>query len=374
MNTNELNTALYEKMAAEQDTFRNWLKGQPPEEILNHAYEYTVREDIVMEMEELDLTDAQAKALLDSPSPLADVYRYFDKLETGHMDLIRDSIENQAEHLSAQKEEHLMEKAKDLIASFCQAEYGSDPDFSNLAEVGIAYTTLEDDEIPIQVNVDLERHRIDRLLDWKPLESWQYDSLESLVNDALENLDFDDLTYVSEQELSAVWQAEPENTEIVPFYPHSADYASEHGEADQYRASLQTNFTCIKAIEQAIATHYSNNRLNTEAAVNAVLEKFGPERVQFVLANTVRKKAHDGRISRDNKAWAETVPMPEGSDPAGRHAYLVVDQVNPGLTDLFLKQVRKSLKEPEKSSVLGKLKQEPPERKVAPSKKREPER
>ena len=91
MNTNYLNTALYEKMAAEQDKYRDWLKSQPPEEILHHTYEYTVREDIVMAMEELELTDAQAQALLESPSPLADVYRYFEKLETGHMDVIRDS-------------------------------------------------------------------------------------------------------------------------------------------------------------------------------------------------------------------------------------------------------------------------------------------
>ena len=60
MNTNDLNTALYEKMAAEQDKFRDWLKSQPPEEVLNHAYEYTVREDIVMAMEELELPDSQA--------------------------------------------------------------------------------------------------------------------------------------------------------------------------------------------------------------------------------------------------------------------------------------------------------------------------
>ena len=53
MNTNDLNTALYEKMAAEQDKYRDWLKSQPPEEILNHTYEYTIREDIVMAMEEL---------------------------------------------------------------------------------------------------------------------------------------------------------------------------------------------------------------------------------------------------------------------------------------------------------------------------------
>ena len=86
MNTNDLNTALYEKMAAEQDNYRDWLKSQPPEEILHHTYEYTVREDIVMAMEQLELTAAQAQALLDSPTPLADVYRYFEKLETGYMD------------------------------------------------------------------------------------------------------------------------------------------------------------------------------------------------------------------------------------------------------------------------------------------------
>ena len=59
----------------EQEKYRDWLKSQPPEEVLNHAYEYTVREDIVMAMEELELTDTQAQALLESPSPLADVYR-----------------------------------------------------------------------------------------------------------------------------------------------------------------------------------------------------------------------------------------------------------------------------------------------------------
>ena len=61
MNTNNLNTVLYEKMATEQEKYRDWLKSQPPEEILHHTYEYTVREDIVMAMEELELTDAQAR-------------------------------------------------------------------------------------------------------------------------------------------------------------------------------------------------------------------------------------------------------------------------------------------------------------------------
>ena len=110
MNTNDLNTTLYEKMAAEQDKYRDWLKSQPPEEILHHTYEYTIREDIVMAMEELELTDAQAKALLESPSPLADVYRYFEKLETGHMDVIRDSIESRADDVCRAREHRELEQ------------------------------------------------------------------------------------------------------------------------------------------------------------------------------------------------------------------------------------------------------------------------
>ena len=81
-------TALYEKMAAEQDKYRDWLKSQPPEEILHHTYEYTIREDIVMAMEELELTDAQAQALLESPSPVSythlDVYKRQALPQGGH--------------------------------------------------------------------------------------------------------------------------------------------------------------------------------------------------------------------------------------------------------------------------------------------------
>ena len=99
------NAVLYEKMAAEQDKFRNWLKSQPPEEILKHTYEYTVREDILMAMEELDLPQSRAAALLASPSPLADVYKEFSDRETSYMDVVRDSIEQRAEAaLDAQRE------------------------------------------------------------------------------------------------------------------------------------------------------------------------------------------------------------------------------------------------------------------------------
>lgn len=97
MNETDYNKLLYEKMKAEQDKFREWLLTQEPSEILNHTYEYTMREDIVMCMEELELSQKQAKALYKSPCPLSDVYEEFKDREVEHMDTIRDSIETEAD-------------------------------------------------------------------------------------------------------------------------------------------------------------------------------------------------------------------------------------------------------------------------------------
>ena len=64
MTNAELNTALYQKMFAEQETYREWLLSQPSEEILNYTYEYTVREDILLSMEYNDLPDAQDRPMI----------------------------------------------------------------------------------------------------------------------------------------------------------------------------------------------------------------------------------------------------------------------------------------------------------------------
>ena len=96
----ELNSKLYEKMSAEQDKYREWLMDQPPADILRHAVEYVVREDILMEMDALELPDDQARALLASPDTMADIYKTFSKIsDTGHMDVIRESIEDRANTL-----------------------------------------------------------------------------------------------------------------------------------------------------------------------------------------------------------------------------------------------------------------------------------
>ena len=109
MTNEERNTALYQKMFAEQEKFRDWLKGQPPEEVLNHAYEYTIREDILMSLEYHDLSDAQAEVLMKSLSPLAEVFQDFEKRETDHMETIWDCLESRADMLLEEQRRTLRE-------------------------------------------------------------------------------------------------------------------------------------------------------------------------------------------------------------------------------------------------------------------------
>lgn len=92
MTNEELNTALYEKMFSEQETYRAWLLAQPPEEILNHTYEYTVREDILMSLEYNSLPNTQVRALLKSPSPLA----AWEDRETSYMEEIWQTVTGRA--------------------------------------------------------------------------------------------------------------------------------------------------------------------------------------------------------------------------------------------------------------------------------------
>lgn len=81
----ELNTTLYKKMFAAQERYKEWLLKQSPEEILNHAYEYTCRSDILLSLEYNDLSESQAQALLDTDDPLSDIFKDWEKTESSLM-------------------------------------------------------------------------------------------------------------------------------------------------------------------------------------------------------------------------------------------------------------------------------------------------
>ena len=119
--------------------------------------------------------------------------------------------------LQGQAEQALIERAKGLISDFCRSEYGSEADFSDPAKVGVAYTTVTDDEIPVQVNIDLVNYRLERYLDDEHLETRQYGSLQELISNELENLDFSDLIHVSDEDVEQYrWHAPEEAVAEAP--------------------------------------------------------------------------------------------------------------------------------------------------------------
>ena len=83
---------LVEALMAEQEKFREYLYGLSAEEALSHAYEYIIREDILFALEDMELTEQQARILLSSPAPLDCIYQKYCKLETSYMDDIRTAI------------------------------------------------------------------------------------------------------------------------------------------------------------------------------------------------------------------------------------------------------------------------------------------
>ena len=106
--------------------------------------------------------------------------------------------------------------AKNLIRDFCLEEYDSEPDFSNLSKIGIAYTNATDEEIPIQVNVDLVGYRVERYLGEVLIDERQYESLEDLTETELEALDFSELVSVTDEELEHYHSKADERPALLP--------------------------------------------------------------------------------------------------------------------------------------------------------------
>ena len=141
----------------------------------------------------------------------------------------------------------------------------------------------------------------------------------------------------------------------------------------------QANIACKEAIEQSIDQNYDGSRL-AKGSADKVMQKFGSERVMYVLANTIQQKGWDGRFHPYNKDWAKTVDIPPNPDSFGfeRNCEFVVDS-HAGLTDLFVSQARREVERQPRLSVREQIEraQEKMEKKSpvqAMPKKKEPER
>lgn len=113
MNTEELNLQLYNKMSAEFEKFKEELLNSSPQEVLDRAYEYIIKDDIVLSLECSDLTASRADALLKSENSLDEVYDAWMESESSHMDEIREVLDSAAESLIRDAQHQREAKAKD---------------------------------------------------------------------------------------------------------------------------------------------------------------------------------------------------------------------------------------------------------------------
>ena len=181
------------------------------------------------------------------------------------------------------------------------------------------------------------------------------DTIRKTAAEMIEGIDAKLKVLLAEKAQSVEQEAVPEKKPEAPIYRETANYAYEAGELESYRASLAANVECRRAIEAAISSNYGDNRLDADAAVKSVLEQFSPERVRYVLANTIQQKDFDGRIPQPLKEWAKSVEVcPENA------TRFVVDKANPGLTALFVDAFRQQT-EPQKDVLSEKAEERDPE-------------
>ena len=108
-----------------------------------------------------------------------------------------------------------LDKAKSLINDFCEAEYRQGADFDDLHNVGLAFTTLTDDELPIQVTADLVDFKITYEFDGEVYNTEQYDNIEDMIENGLTGLDFSDLVSVPDDVIDRHKSKDEQTVELM---------------------------------------------------------------------------------------------------------------------------------------------------------------
>lgn len=129
----------------------------------------------------------------------------------------------------------------------------------------------------------------------------------------------------------------------MPLYRHTYEYAREAGQIDECRLSRIENMHCAQAIDKAIAGSFDGMRLDT-SCVRPLIDRFGSERISWVLANTLMMKDYDGRFSGSNKEWGAKMEVPLDRDNFGSVRNLeFVLRSHPAVLDMFISSTRKEL-------------------------------
>lgn len=111
------------------------------------------------------------------------------------------------------KKENPMDRAIRLINEYCEKEFGSPGNFSNMDHIELAYKPDEETGLAgIEAYADLETYRIIKEQDGRVVDEQLFNSLDHM-NTVLKNLDFDKLIELSDNDKSEIKATVFENTE-----------------------------------------------------------------------------------------------------------------------------------------------------------------
>lgn len=95
-----------------------------------------------------------------------------------------------------------LELAKQLIMTFIAKEYEQELrpfDYPDLEHIGVAYTTTEDEEHEIQIEVNLIDYSINQYIDGQLAQSKKYETLDHFINEELGRLEFSYLVCIDDE-------------------------------------------------------------------------------------------------------------------------------------------------------------------------------
>lgn len=145
-----------------------------------------------------------------------------------------------------------LERAKRLINDFCNTEYQHGADFSDMTCVGIAHTTITDDEIPIQVNVNLIDYSLERYINNTLVDKREFDDIADLAMNQLEYLSFDDLISFTDKELEKAGITPENETAEATSIMDKTMFMIGRGKYDYHT-------TIIPSVEEQIAEYIVSN-------------------------------------------------------------------------------------------------------------------
>lgn len=172
MTNEELNTALYKKLFAEQEAYKEWLLEQSPQEILQNAYEHVTREDILLYLEYNDLPNRYAMALLNMDKPLAVVFATVEHTESEYMEHIGSCIrqcaydalqEQQVKNLPVYLNSAAYAREHGELAEYRQS-YQANVDCSKAIDTAIRENYRNNRLDPAAVSQVVERYGMERTL------------------------------------------------------------------------------------------------------------------------------------------------------------------------------------------------------------------